>query len=73
MITLTKIDGRAIIINAAEIETVESSHDSTISLKTGKKIIVRESAEEIIQKVIIYKQKCSLSTTSFVPVKLADE
>ena len=58
MITLTKIDSLKITINADEIETVESHHDSTVTLKSGKKIIVKESAEEITQKVIEYRQKC---------------
>ena len=58
MVILTKIDKRLITINADEIETIDSSHDSTITLKTGKKIIVNETAEEIIQKVVDYRKKC---------------
>lgn len=58
MIELTRIDGRCIVINADEIETVETSHDSTVGLKTGRKIIIKESADEIIRKVIEFKQKC---------------
>lgn len=58
MITLTRVDGSTITINADEIETVESFHDSTLTLKTGKKIIVKESSDEITIKVIEFKQKC---------------
>jgi len=58
MITLTKVDGSSIILNADEIETVESSHDSCITLKSGKKILVLESSEEITKKVIQYKRMC---------------
>lgn len=58
MITLTKIDGREITINTDEIETIESQFDSTITLKSGKKIIVKEKPEIIIQKVIEFKRKC---------------
>lgn len=58
MITLTKIDSTLITINADEIEFVESAHDSTITLKSGKKIIVKESSSIIIKKVIEYKQEC---------------
>ncbi|MGA2298875.1 MAG: flagellar FlbD family protein [FCB group bacterium] len=58
MITLTKIDSRQITINADEIETMETSHDTTISLISGRKIIVKESTEEIIEKVIQYRQLC---------------
>ena len=58
MIILTKIDGTEIIVNADEIETIESSHHSTIGLKSGKKIIVNENTDEIIEKVIDFKKKC---------------
>ncbi len=57
MITLTRIDGSKITVNADEIETVESSYDSTITLKSGKKIIVREDADLIVEKVISYRRK----------------
>ncbi|MBS1537805.1 MAG: flagellar FlbD family protein [Bacteroidetes bacterium] len=58
MITLTRIDSTPITINADEIETVESYHDTTITLRSGRRIIVQESAEIIIEMVIIYRRKC---------------
>lgn len=58
MIELTKISGDKIIINAEEIETIETSHDSKITLKSGKKIMVKESSEEITAKSIAYKNEC---------------
>jgi flagellar protein FlbD len=59
MILLTRIDGRQITVNADEIEIIESSHDSAITLKSGRVVIVRESPEEIVDKVIDYRQKCA--------------
>ncbi len=59
MIVLTKIDDNKIVVNADEIETVETSHDSTISLKSGRKLVVKEHADEIIRLAVEYKQKCS--------------
>ncbi len=58
MITLTKIDNSAVTINSDEIEIVETQHDTTVSLKSGKKLIVKESADEIIAKVIYFRQLC---------------
>lgn len=57
MITLTKIDGTKIMVNAEEIESVDTSHDSTITLKSNRKIVVRESAEEIRRLTIEYKKE----------------
>lgn len=58
MIKLTRIDGREITINADEIESVDSSFDSTVTLKSGKKVIVREGSDEIILKVVSYRKEC---------------
>jgi flagellar protein FlbD len=58
MIKLTKVDGNEFYVNADEIETVESSYDTTISLKSGKKIIVKDRPEDIRAKVIEYKKLC---------------
>ncbi len=58
MIVLTKIDGRPLAVNADEIETVETTHDSTVSLKSGKKIIVKENYQQIIEKVVAYRREC---------------
>ncbi|ABQ46285.1 MULTISPECIES: flagellar FlbD family protein [Thermotoga] len=57
MIRLTRIDGRWFFLNADLIETVEALPDTTITLINGKKYIVKESAEEVVQKVIEYKRK----------------
>ena len=56
MIILTKIDGSKIAINPDEIESVDSTHDPTITLISGRKIIVRETLEDIAKKFIEYKQ-----------------
>lgn len=58
MIILTKIDNSEILINADEIESAESGHDTTITCKSGKKFIVKEKYSDIIKKVVDYKKEC---------------
>ncbi len=65
MILLTKIDGEKIVINADEIETVEVGHNSVISLRSGRKYIVKESYELITQLVIDFKKKCQSTLENF--------
>ncbi len=45
-----------IAINAEMIEFIESNPDTLITLSSNKKIVVRESMEEIIKLIIEYKQ-----------------
>ena len=58
MITLTRIDSTLITVNSDEIETIESFHDTTITLRSGRKIIVTESANLIIDSIIRFRQEC---------------
>ncbi len=62
MIYLTRIDGRPITVNNDEIETVETSFDSTITFVSGRKIVVKESSEIITEKVIAFRRSCLVPT-----------
>ncbi len=57
MIELTRLNGTRFFLNAEIIETVESVPDTMILLFTGKKYIVCEDADEVVQKVIRYKRQ----------------
>ncbi len=57
MITITRLNDKEIVINAELIETVEETPDTTITMTTGRKYIAKETSEEIIKKIIEYKQK----------------
>lgn len=57
MIKLTGLNNRELILNADHIEKVEAVPDSLITLTNGNKYIVLESTEEIINKVIEYKNR----------------
>lgn len=56
MITVTRLNGDIITVNAELIETLEATPDSVMTLTTGKKIVVKESVDEIIAKTVAYKQ-----------------
>ncbi|WP_196805045.1 flagellar FlbD family protein [Butyrivibrio sp. VCB2006] len=44
---LTKLDTRKILVNVQNIQTVEANPDTVIFLGGGKKLLVKESLEEI--------------------------
>lgn len=56
MIDVTKINGIKILVNPELIEMVEETPDTVISFTTGKKLIVKESRQEIKNLVISYKR-----------------
>ena len=58
MIKLTQLNGRPIVINADLIEFVESTPDTIISLTTGKKVIVQESDDQVINRAAAFRRMC---------------
>ena len=47
MIEVTKMNGSKILLNSDLLEIVEETPDTVVTLTTGKKIIVKESRQEI--------------------------
>lgn len=57
MIAITKLNDKELLINCDLIECIEATPDTTITMTTGRKIIAKESIDDIIDKVIEYKRK----------------
>ena len=56
MIEVTKLNGINILVNPHLFEVVEETPDTVITLTTGKKIIVKESRQEVKNLVILYRK-----------------
>ncbi len=55
MIKVTKLNGRELVVNADLIEFIESTPDTLISLTTGRKIMVLEEMDQVIQMAKSYR------------------
>ena len=56
MIKVTRLNDAQLVINADLIEFVEAIPDTIISLTTGKKIMVKESIDDVIESVARFKR-----------------
>ena len=56
MIELTKMNGSVVLVNCEVIEMVEETPDTVITLTTGRKIIVKESRQEVKNLVKSYRK-----------------
>jgi flagellar protein FlbD len=56
MIRLTRLNHSPVVLNADLIEHIEVTPDTVISLTSGPKFVVQESAEEVISRVIEYRR-----------------
>ncbi len=57
MIYVKKINGSDMVLNCELIECVEATPDTTITLNNGKKIMLSDSVDDVVQKVIDYRRK----------------
>jgi len=57
MIKLSRLNGKFLVVNAELIELIESTPDTILTLTTGKKIMVKESVEEVVEKVKGYMRE----------------
>ncbi|KYZ77287.1 flagellar protein FlbD [Anaerosporomusa subterranea] len=57
MIKLVKLKSQDdFVLNAELIETIEETPDTVVTLTNGKKLIVEESMDEIVRKVMEYRR-----------------
>ncbi|MDE6926947.1 MAG: flagellar FlbD family protein [Acetatifactor sp.] len=56
MIEVTKINNEKILVNPLLFEIVEETPDTVITMTTGKKIIVKESRQEVKNLVKLYRK-----------------
>jgi len=57
MIRATRLNGKEFYINIDLIEFIESTPDTVISMTTGKKVVVKEDVEEVLERILDYKKK----------------
>lgn len=57
MITVTKLNDKEIVINSDFIELIESNPDTMITMTTARKITVKETIDEILEKITNFKRK----------------
>lgn len=55
MIKVTRLNGKVFAVNSELIEFIEETPDTVVSLQSGRKIVVAESLNEIIERVVEYK------------------
>ena len=57
MIDVTRLNGKNFVLNAELIEVMAETPDTVITLTTGHKYLVKESVDEVLDKIYAYKRK----------------
>lgn len=57
MIYVTKRTNETMLLNSDLIETIQETPDTVITLTTGKKVLVKESLDELLEEIVNFKIK----------------
>jgi len=69
MIKVTRLNGTEFYVNDDMIEFVEETPDTVITLNTGKKIIVTETVDEVLDEIVKYRKKIHGLNVEYLKVR----
>ncbi len=56
MIYVTRLNHTPVVLNCDLIEHIETTPDTVITLTTGQKMMVLESADEVVDRIVRYRR-----------------
>jgi len=69
MILVTRLNKKQFYLNCDLIEVIEETPDTLVTMTTGKRFLVEESAQDILEKIIHYRNLCFQDVT----IRFSDE
>jgi flagellar protein FlbD len=60
MIHVTRLNQSSVVLNSDLIEQIESTPDTLITLTNNQKLIVLETADEIVERIRLYRRSILL-------------
>jgi flagellar protein FlbD len=66
VISVTRFDGSEFVINSDLIETIEATPDTVITFAKDKKVVVRETPDQIIDRVIRFRHRVFVDPSAIV-------
>ena len=60
MIRLTRLNKRPLVVNSDLIKFIENAPDTVMTLVSGEKIVVLETVEEVIARVVEFRQRLGI-------------
>ena len=62
MIEVMRLDGKKYWVTPHMIESMEETPDLTLTMLSGKKLIIRNSPAELIEKIISYRRNLGINS-----------
>lgn len=55
MIEVTRLDGKIYYINPHQIEYIELNPDTTLTMLSGKRLVVKEDQQTLFERIVGYR------------------
>lgn len=72
MILLTRLSGKEFYANAEQVEFVEATPDTVVTMISGKKLIVKENLVEVVDRMARYHLDVGKSLYQKVLARMLD-
>ncbi len=56
MVEVTRLDGKTYYINPHQVEYIETNPDTTLTMLSGKKLVVREDYQTDFRRIVEYRR-----------------
>lgn len=57
MIQVTKLNGQVFYLNPHQIESIELTPDTTVTMLSGKRLVVKDDYDVILERIIDYRKR----------------
>lgn len=57
MIEVTRLNGVVYYVNPHQIEYIETNPDTTLTMLSGKRLVVREDYQSILARILDYRRE----------------
>ncbi len=64
MIQLTRINHKPLVVNSDLIEHIDSTPDTIISMTNGQKLVVLETVDEVVRRVVEFRSNILVIASS---------
>ena len=76
MIQLTRLNGHPLVLNSDLIKLIENAPDTVLTLVSGEKIVVRETSDQILERIVIFRRRVlnglEMNFTGWTALKLEE-
>jgi len=57
MIQVTRLNGQPLLLNSDLVKLIENTPDTVITLVNGEKIVVKETGEQILERIVEFRRR----------------